>query len=431
MTLYFDAANETLDRQQLAEHQLVRLNALLAEILPANRFYARKLDGLQRVDNWEAFRQLPFTTKQELAADQREVPPFGTNLSYPLERYTKLHQTSGTSGKAPIRWLDTPESWEWWARLWGHVYRGAGVGTGDRIFFAFSFGPFIGFWAAYAGARTVGAMTVPGGGMNTEQRLQAILESGATVLCCTPTYALRLAEVAAQQGLDLAPSPIRVTVHAGEAGASIPEVRDRIQRAWGARTFDHTGMTEIGATGFTCQEQSGVHLIESEFIFEVVEPASGAPTAPGERGELVITNLGRPGMPLIRYRTGDAVMVDDSPCGCGRTFARMPGGILGRVDEMLVVRGMNVYPSAIEGVVREFGEIAEFRIEVSRAQEMAELRLIVEPTLEHAAEDQRAALARRVGVTLHKRLLLRVPCESVPPQTLPRFEMKAKRVIFV
>ena len=427
----FDPRLETVGRQQLAEHQLARVNALLAEIVPANRFYTRKLDGVQRVEHWDAFRQLPFTTKQELAADQAESPPFGTNLTYPLERYTKLHQTSGTTGKAPIRWLDTPESWDWWARLWGHVYRGAGVGAGDRIFFAFSFGPFIGFWAAYEGARTVGAMTIPGGGMSTEQRLQAILESGATVLCCTPTYALRLAEVAAQQGLDLATSPIRVTVHAGEAGASIPEVRDRIQRAWGARTFDHTGMTEIGATGFTCQEQSGVHVIESEFIFEVVEPASGAPVALGEGGELVITNLGRPGMPLIRYRTGDAVMVDNSPCRCGRTFARLPGGILGRVDEMLVVRGMNVYPSAIEGVVREFGEVAEFRIEVSRAQEMAELRLIVEPTPDCAAEEQRAALARRVGDTLHNRLLLRVPCEAVPPETLPRFEMKAKRVVFV
>jgi phenylacetate-CoA ligase len=171
-------------------------------------------------------------------------------------------------------------------------------------------------------------------------------------------------------------------------------------------------------------------LIESEFIFEVVDPASGAPLAPGQRGELVITNLGRPGMPLIRYRTGDAVELDGSPCPCGRTFARLPDGILGRVDEMIVVRGMNVYPSAIEGVIREFPEVAEFRIEVRRVRQMAELRLLVEPVPECASEDQRAALVNRVCDTLHNRLLLRVPCEAVAPNTLPRFEMKARRVVF-
>lgn len=424
---FFDPRGETLGRERLPAYQLGRFNDLLAAIVPANRFYSAKLGGAQRLASWDEFRRLPFTTKAELAADQAAEPPFGTNLTYPLARYTKLHQTSGTTGKAPIRWLDTPESWDWWARLWGHVYTGAGVGPGDRIFFAFSFGPFIGFWSAFEGAAKVGAMTVPGGGMSTEQRLQAILDNGVSVLCCTPTYALRLAEVAEQQGINLAASGVRVTVHAGEPGASIPEVRQRIERAWGAHAFDHTGMTEVGATGFTCQAQAGVHLIESEFIFEVVDPATSAPAPAGQRGELVITNLGRAGMPLIRYRTGDAVQVDASPCTCGRTFARLPGGILGRVDEMLVVRGMNVYPSAIEGVVREFPEIAEFRLEVSRAHELAELRLILEPTAEGSGAD----LAERVARTLHRRLLLRVPCEAVRPGTLPRFEMKAKRVVFV
>lgn len=424
---FFDPQRETLGREELAAHQLRRFNELIGEILPANRFYTRKLGVAGRIDDWDAFRGLPFTTKAELAEDQAAAPPFGTNLTYPLARYTKLHQTSGTTGRAPIRWLDTPESWDWWARLWGHVYTAAGVGPGDRIFFAFSFGPFIGFWSAFEGAAKVGALTVPGGGMGTEQRLQAILDNGATVLCCTPTYGLRLAEMAEQQGIDPASSAVRVTAHAGEPGASIPEVRDRIERAWGARTFDHTGMTEIGATGFTCREQAGVHLIESEFIFEVIDPSGGGPLPPGERGELVITNLGRAGMPLIRYRTGDAVVLDTAPCACGRTFARLPGGILGRVNEMLVVRGMNVYPSAIEGVVREFREVAEFRIEVSRAHEMAELRLLIEPTTDASAAD----LAERVAHTLQRRLLLRVPCQAVPPETLPRFEMKAKRVVFV
>ncbi len=428
-TTFFDPTSETLDRELLAAHELRRFQQLLAEVLPTNRFYARKLAGVRQVRSWEEFRALPFTTKSELADDQADHPPFGTNLTYPLHRYVKLHQTSGTTGKAPIRWLDTEESWQWWARLWGHVYRGAGVGPGDRVFFAFSFGPFIGFWAAYEGARTVGAMAIPGGGMQTEQRLQALIGCGATVLCCTPTYALRLAEAAERAGIDLASGPVQATIHAGEPGASIPQVRERIERAWGARCFDHTGLTEVGATGFTCQEQAGVHLIESEFIVEAVNPVSAQPVAPGQRGELVVTNLGRPGMPLIRYRTGDLAEVVEEPCGCGRTFARLAGGILGRADEMLVVRGVNVFPSAIEGVLREFPAIAEFRVEVSRVNQMDELRLLVEP-LPDAAEAE-VELAQRVAEALRHRLLLRVPCQVLPPGSLPRFELKAKRVVRV
>src|SRR5205807_2553856 len=209
--------------------QLNKLQVLLDEILPRNAFYARKLDQHRRVDDWEAYGGLPFTTKQEIAEDQARRPPYGTDLTYPLERYVKLHQTSGTTGKAPIRVLDTEQSWDWWAHCWGHVYRGAGVGAGDRVFYAFSFGPFIGFWAAYEGARKVGAMTVPGGGMQTDQRLQAMLDNDVTVLCCTPTNALRMVEVAEQLGIDLAVSSVHATVHAGEPGASVPGVRARIE----------------------------------------------------------------------------------------------------------------------------------------------------------------------------------------------------------
>jgi phenylacetate-CoA ligase len=422
----FDPVLETADRQRLTQHQLERLDDLLAEVLPRNAFYAHKLGPRARIDSLEALRQLPFTTKLELGQDQADNPPFGSNLTYPLERYIKLHQTSGTTGKAPIRWLDTDASWSWWARCWGHVYTGAGVGAGDRVFFAFSFGPFIGFWAAHEGARTVGAMSIPGGGMQTEQRLRALLETGATVLCCTPTYALRLAEVAQAAGIDLARTSIRATVHAGEPGASVPSVRARIEDAFGARCFDHTGMTELGATGFTCEAQDGVHLIESEFIFEVINPETGEPVSPGSQGELVATNLGRAGAPLIRYRTGDLVKLDTQPCACGRTFARLRGGILGRADDMLVVRGVNVFPSAIEGVLREFPEVAEFRIEVSTRQAMAELRVLLE--LQPGTPDARA-LSAQVADRLHDRLLLRVPCEVVEQGSLPRFELKARRVI--
>jgi phenylacetate-CoA ligase len=421
---YFDAATETLPRDKLRELQLSKLQSLLGEVLPNNAFYAAKLRDHRTVTSWDEYRQLPFTTKQEIAEDQLANPPFGTNLTFAIERYVKLHQTSGTTGKAPIRVLDTPESWDWWARCWGHVYRGAGIGPGDRVFFAFSFGPFIGFWAAYEGCRTAGALSIPGGGMQTDQRLQALLDNDVTALCCTPTYALRMADEAQRLGLDLANSAIRATVHAGEPGASIPGVRERIEGAYGAACYDHTGMTELGATGFTCRARSGVHLIESEFIFEAIDPETLQPVKPGSQGELVATNLGRAGMPLIRYRTGDLVQIDESPCACGRTFARLPNGILGRADDMLVVRGVNIFPSAIEGVLREFPEVSEFRIEVSSRRAMAELKVLLDPLPGPSRE-----LAERVAARLQDRLLLRVPCELVPAGSLPRFELKARRVV--
>ena len=420
---FFDPATETLDRDALRELQLHKVQALLEEILPSNAFYARKL-GRRHVDSWAAYCELPFTTKQEIAEDQLDAPPFGTNLTYPLERYVKLHQTSGTTGKAPIRLLDTEASWDWWARCWGHVYRGAGVGRYDRVFFAFSFGPFIGFWAAYEGALKVGAMTVPGGGMQTDQRLQSMIDNGVTVLCCTPTYALRMAEEADRLGIDLPGSSVHATVHAGEPGASVPSVRARLEAAFGAECHDHTGMTELGATGFTCEQRAGVHLIESEFVFEVINPRTLEPVPSGGQGELVATNLGRAGMPLIRYRTGDLVQIDQTQCGCGRTFARLPGGILGRADDMLVVRGVNVFPSAIEGVLREFPEVSEFRIEVFSKRAMVELKVLLDPQPGTDGE-----LAERVAARLNDRLLLRVPCELLPSGSLPRFELKARRLV--
>jgi phenylacetate-CoA ligase len=183
-------------------------------------------------------------------------------------------------------------------------------------------------------------------------------------------------------------------------------------------------MTELGATGFTCQERAGVHLIESEFVFEVIDPETLLPVPDGSQGELVATNLGRAGMPLIRYRTGDLVQLDHTPCRCGRTSARLNGGILGRADDMVVVRGVNIFPSAIEGVLREFPEVSEFRIEVYSNRAMVELRVLLDPL--PGAE---GGLAKRVAERLNDRLLLRVPCEVVAAGSLPRFDLKARRVI--
>jgi phenylacetate-CoA ligase len=388
-------------------------------MLPGNRFYRQKFaDFSPAIHQLEDLARLPFTYKSELVADQEAHPLYGTNLTYPLAEYVRLHQTSGTTGK-PLKILDTQESWDWWAECWTSVYRAAGVGRDDIVFLAFSFGPFIGFWSAYEGAKRLGALTVPGGGMDSLQRLRAILEVGATVLVCTPSYALRLAEVAQEHGLDIRESSVRVTIHAGEPGASIPATRQRIEQAWGARTFDHAGMTEMGAYGFMCAQQSGIHVNEEEFLAEILDTQSGQPVREGEVGELVLTNLGRWGSPAIRYRTGDLVRHGGYSCPCGRAFLHLPGGIIGRADDMLIVRGVNIYPSALANVLHRFPQVAEYRIIVTRQGEMDEIALQVECPPEIAAMLQDE---------LHVALSLRFPVEVVPPGTLPRFELKAKRV---
>ena len=367
--------------------------------------------------DWNDFARLPFTTKGELVDDQVAHPPFGSNLTYPMERYVRVHRTSGTSGQ-PLYWLDTQESWDWWARCWGFVLRGAGLGPADRIFFPFSFGLFVGFWAGFEGSRALGALTIPGGGQDSPTRLAWMERLGATALVCTPSYALHLLEIARERGLDPTALPVRVTVHAGEPGAGIPAVRARIEAGWGARAFDHAGMTEMGAYGFECAEQSGLHVNETEFIAEVVDPATGRAAV---EGELVLTNLGRLGSPLVRYRTGDRVRLAQEPCPCGRTFARLPGGIVGRLDDMLIVRGVNVFPAAIEGIVRRFPAVDEFQIEVFRDGALDELRVLLE------VEDASTTIAVREAFRVD--LGLRLEVAAVPLRSLPRYELKAQRVV--
>jgi phenylacetate-CoA ligase len=419
------------ERKAIESYQLNALRALLAE-LPDNPFYAPRLAaaGLDsNVVSLDDFRaRLPYTFKHELAEDQRNRPPYGTNLTYPLERYTRYSQTSATTGR-PLRWLDTPESWDWMVVNWMRVFEAANTTPRDRVFFAFSFGPFIGFWVAFNAAERMRMLCIPGGGLRTAARLDAILDSEATILCCTPTYAIRLAEVAAEEKISLASSKIRIIVAAGEPGASIPATRAHIESAWnGARVVDHHGMTETGPVTYECPERRGVlHAIEAGYICEVIHPETGAPVAPGETGELVLTTLGRAGSPLLRYRTGDLVRPSaESRCACGSDELALEGGIIGRTDDMLVVRGVNVYPSAVEDVLRSCG-VAEYRVEVGSHLAMSELKIEIEPTPGKDA----AGLVHAVEAALRNTFALRVSIQAVPPGTLPRFEMKARRWVKV
>ena len=418
------------DRSQIEELQLAKVRSLLQAIVPANPFYTRKLAGA----DWKSLSKsldefrthFPVTTRHDLIRDRLAHPPYGTDLTFPVETYIRCHQTSGTT-TVPIRWLDTRESWDSILDYWVQIFAAAGVERQDRFFFAFSFGPFLGFWSALDAVLRLGCFCFPGGSMTSVARLQAILDNQITVLCCTPTYAQHLGEVAHDKNIDLSNSRLRLIIVAGEGGGSIPATRQRIERSWpGATVFDHHGMTEVGPVSYQCPAEPGtLHIIESAYLPEVLDPQSGARTNPGDAGELILTTLDRIGSPLLRYRTGDLVRPRKiSACACGRHELALEGGILGRVDDMVVVRGVNVYPSLIEEIVRAHPEVAEYRVQLDCRQAMTELLLEVEP---HAADLDAASLKTRLERSLQTVLNLRVPVRLLPAGSLPRFEMKAQR----
>lgn len=391
---------------------------MLDEVRATNRFYSAKFAGHGPIRTLEDFAKLPFTCKEELAADQVANPPYGSAVTYPVENFSRLHQTSGTSTGKPLRWLDTPESWEGVLNCWRLAFPIMGLSPRDRVFFPFSFGPFIGFWSAFEAASRFGALVIPGGGMTSTARLRFLLEQEATVVFATPTYALHLAELAAKEGIDLAGSTVRTLVVAGEPGGTIPATRQRIEEVWGARVIDHYGMTEVGPVAIESHDAPGeMTLLESEYIVEVI-PSGGRQPSVSDAGvgELVLTNLYRTGSPVIRYRTGDLVRLKNG---------RIIGGILGRADDMLHVRGNNLYPGTIEAIVRRFPSVAEYRIIVDRSGPLADLRLEVEP----AAGTDGRELAETVSRAVRDELLFRVDVTPAPPGSLPRFEMKAKRIV--
>jgi phenylacetate-CoA ligase len=394
-----------------------RVSELLALVRERNPFQGRRLEALGPEPR---LADLPPLTKRELVEDQERHPPFGTNLTYPLERYTQLHQTSGTTGP-PLRVLDTAEDWAWWRGRFAHMLTAAGVGPSDRVGLAYSFGPHVHFWAAMEGLREVGAMAVPLGGMTSVQRLGTLAEVGATAVWCTPTYALRLAEVAVEQRLDTTLQSVQRVICTGEPGASLPAVRSRIEEGFGASCIDHAGLTEAGPFGYPCLEGGGLHVDESEFVCEILD-ADLQPAAAGQRGELVLTPLGRTGFPVLRYRTGDVVVNTDEPCPAGHEDRWLPGGIVGRTDDMVVIRGMNVYPSAIEEAVRRVSGSGEFRITFySEPSGLDEIKLEVELP--------EGAGARRLQEVMRQQLGLRVRIVPVTPGVLPRSDGKSRRVI--
>lgn len=407
-----------LDEQALVRYQFQRFNQLLRNVLPANQFYANKLSGLvQEISSIEQLESLPFTFKEELvdgAIDSR----YAANLTWPPEKYVRLHRTSGTRGR-PLIVLDTAEDWDWWMNCWKYVLDASDVTADDRVLMAFSFGPFIGFWSAYDAVIQRGALCAPAGGLSTLARIDLLRTIDATTLFCTPSYALHMAEVAVDNQTNVADTSIEKIVVAGEPGGSIPEIRDRIQEAWQARVIDHSGASEVGPWGFADPQGNGIYVNEAEFIAEFFSLDSGEPAGEGQLSELVLTSLGREGSPVIRYRTGDLVRPTWNDAHNCR-FVMLQGGVLGRVDDMLIVRGVNIFPSSVEQILRSFPEIIEYRMTAYKHGEMDALKIELEDRLNEP---------ERVEKELQLKIGLKVQVECVPIGSLPRFELKGQRFI--
>jgi len=417
-------------RADLDARKLARLRRLLRTILPSNRFYAEKL-GAASAAGPAALADIaawPTTTKAELGAAAAACRP--VNLTWTPDRYVRFHQTSGTQGRPLPAW-DTAEDWEWWLRCWQVVLARGGVGRGDRVVVASSFGPYAGFWSGFDAVVAAGAQAIPAGGLSSLARLELLRRTGATVLLATPSYALHLAEVAEDAAVRLDALPIRLVIVAGEPGGSVPAIRSRLAAAFGAAVLDHAGATEVGpwgvgavASGPCPAGPPGLHVIEEWFHPEFLALATGGTARSGEEAELVLTTLGRAGAPVIRYRTGDVVRpvwpaAEEIAAG-GCPWVRLEGGVLGRVDDMLVIRGVNVFPGAIDDIVRGFPEVVEYRTTVATRASLATMEVEIEDRLEDPD---------RVAREFQVRLGLKVEVRTVPLGSLPRFEGKGRRVV--
>lgn len=417
-------AVRALPREKLQELQLRKFNALLKAIRPSNALYAQKLQASpDRLESIEELAWLPTTTKDDLQPPG-VVDRYSRNRTFASREYVRYHETSGTRGR-PMAVLDTAGDWRWWVDCWQHVLDAAGLadagaGADERAVLAFSFGPFIGFWSAFDALAARGVMAIPAGGMTTRSRLELVERAGARRLLATPSYALHLAEAASAAGVRLAELPVETVIVAGEPGGSVPATRKRIERAWGATVIDHAGATEVGAWGYGDPEGRGLRIIESEFAAEFISVETNQPARDGELAHLLLTTLGRHGSPVIRYRTGDLVRPrrpgpddpDQSVC--------LEGGVIGRADDMMVIRGVNVFPSSVEQVLRGFPEVIDFRMTARKRGEMDELIVEVE---DHLAEP------RRIATELQMRLGLRIDVRLAPRMSLPRCEGKGQRFI--
>ena len=434
---YWNPKNETMPREELRQLQLVKLRRMCEWAHARAPFHRRRFEAAgfhpDQIKSLDDLRRLPMMTRDEWVASQKEKPLWGDLIAATPRNAIRYHLTSGSTGRQPLRALDSTRDWEWISEMWCYGAWGFGVRPDDVVYFAFGYGSFIGFWGAHYGCEKIGALVVPGGAQTTERRIEQIVELGVTTIFSTPTYALRLWQEAVAMGVDPAASKVDKVIVSGEPAGSIPAMKRQLERGWDAKCGDTAGMTEIGTIfAFECAEQpGGTHIIEDHMYEEVINPASGEPVKYGELGERVVTSFGRGLMPLIRYRSGDIVMrVPHSNCRCGRTTDIYEGGIRGRFDDMKLIRGTNVYPRAVESIVREHDSIDEFQIYVWHDENNIRDEITVRLELKPASQIGWPELSERLRKDLagaHEGL--RFNLELMPAGSLPRYELKARRLV--
>lgn len=432
----WNPALEALPRDQLRELQVRRFRDQLEYAIENVPFYRQKFSELDvdpgDIETIADVRSVPVTTKAELRdAQNRGDTIYGDLLGTDQAAVTEYHQTSGSSG-SPVRQADTWRDWEWWADCWSTVLWAQGIRPEDRVFFPFSYNVFVAFWAAHYAVEKIGAEAVPGGNLSSIQRVRKMDELDVTAFLSTPTYALRLAEVAEEEeGIDPAALSVERIVCAGEPGASVPATKSKIERAWDAEVFDHAGATETGAWGFGCQHRDlALHLNEAQFLVEVLDD-DGEPVEPGEKGELVVTPLRREAQPYVRFELNDIVEVSDwGACDCGRSFRYADGGILGRSDDLTKVNGVLVSPVAIEDAVHQHDEIGNrYEVVVDEHDEKAFDVVTVRVEQDRSADASTSDLATTLTEDLKQATGLRCEVQILQYGTLERTELKADNFV--
>jgi len=420
---------EAMARGHMEDLQLRRLQSTVAWVSERVSYYRAELDqrGIRPKDirTLADVRLLPMTDKTAL----RDTYPFGM-FAVPLEQVVRVHSSSGTTGK-PIVVGYTKGDLNTWSELTARIASAAGVTAHDRVQMAFLYGMFTGGWGMHYGIERIGATVFPAGSGNTERHLMMIQDFGTTALVCTPSYALYLAEAAEGCGVDVRSLPLRVGLFGGEPSGE--GMRDEIQRRLGILATDNYGLSEVMGPGVSgeCEHQCGLHMAEDHFLFEVVDPETGEPRAEEEEGELIITSLTKEAFPVLRYRTHDLTVIDASPCACGRTSARMRK-VRSRTDDMLIIRGVNVFPSQIEDAVLQVEGVApHYLIVVDRqgAMDGLEVKIEVAEELFSDAMKDMVAFTRRVSDRITAVVGLQARVTLVEPGTIERTEGKAKRVI--
>ena len=421
--MYWNEEKETIERGALERLQLERLQALVPRLAASVPFYRDALEGIATPRSIEDIASLPFTTKQTL----RDHYPFGL-LAVPREGIVRVHASSGTTGK-PTVVAYTEDDMALWSEVMARLVVAGGVTAKDTVHNAYGYGLFTGGLGFGLGAETVGAATVPASGGHTARHLMLIEDFKATVLCSTLSYALVLAEAFEEAHVDLARLDLRVGFFGAEPWTEA--MREEVEARLGLEAFDSYGLSEIIGPGVSgeCSEHRGLHIAEDHFLAEVVDPVSGAPLSGDAEGELVLTTLTKQGLPLLRYRTRDRVRLTRDPCACGRTSARM-SKVLGRTDDMLIVRGVNVFPTQIEQALLSVDGLApQYVILVDRKQNRLDYLEIRVEALEAASEYVVKEIEKRAQKKVEETLGIHVKLRVVAPRELERSQGKAVRVI--